>query len=114
MTNATDALRDFDEALAWIRHRMKTVPAGRFLVQYEDVIRAALATPAGSASGEDAKDAARYRWLRMQDWFSGSLCVLRGPKKVLTSGAALGADCPSRERLDAAIDAAMGSANGQG
>ena len=55
----------------------------------------------------DAKDAARYRWLREQDWFSGTLCVLRDPKRVLTSGIGLGADCPSHHRLDAAIDAAM-------
>jgi hypothetical protein len=54
-----------------------------------------------------AKDAARYRWLRQQDWFDGELCVLRDPKKVLTRGIGLGADCPSLDRLDAAIDAAM-------
>jgi hypothetical protein len=56
-------------------------------------------------SARDAQDAARYRWLREQDWFDGALCVLRDPKKVLTSGRGLGADCPSRDRLDAAIDA---------
>ena len=55
----------------------------------------------------DAKDAARYRWLREQDWFNGDLCVLRNPKKVLTRGSGLGADCPSGSRLDAAIDAAI-------
>lgn len=48
--------------------------------------------------------AARYRWLREQDWFEGPLCVLRDPKRVLTQGIGLGADCPSHERLDAAID----------
>lgn len=52
-------------------------------------------------------DANRYRWLRDQDWFDGPLCVLRDPKKTLTSGAGLGADCPSRDRLDSAIDAAL-------
>jgi len=53
-------------------------------------------------------DAMRYRWLRMQDWYSGALCVLRNPKGVLTkTGHTLGADCPSRERLDAAIDEYM-------
>ncbi len=54
------------------------------------------------------KDAARYRWLRMRDWFDGPLCVLRDPQIVLTRASSLGADCPSRDRLDAAIDAAMG------
>jgi hypothetical protein len=53
------------------------------------------------------KDALRYRWLRERDWFSGPLCVLRDPKRVLTRGIGLGADCPSGSRLDAAIDAAM-------
>lgn len=55
----------------------------------------------------DARDAARYRWLRQQDWFDSDLCVLRDPKNVLTKGVGLGADCPSRDRLDAAIDAAL-------
>jgi hypothetical protein len=54
----------------------------------------------------DRRDAERYRWLRMQDWNSSPLCVLRDPKRVLTKGHGLGADCPSRDRLDAAIDAA--------
>lgn len=52
-------------------------------------------------------DADRYQWLRMQDWFDGPLCVLRDPKAALTRGSGLGADCPSRMRLDTAIDAAM-------
>lgn len=52
-------------------------------------------------------DAKRYRWLRMRDWFDGPLCVLRNPKVVLTRGSGLGADCPSRDRLDEAIDAAL-------
>lgn len=52
-------------------------------------------------------DAERYRWLRMRDWFDSELCVLRDPKRVLTEGIGLGADCPSLSRLDAAIDAAL-------
>lgn len=52
-------------------------------------------------------DAERYRWLRMRDWFNSELCVLRDPKRVLTEGIGLGADCPSLSRLDAAIDAAL-------
>lgn len=55
----------------------------------------------------DRKDAMRYRWLRTCDWFGSSLCVLRDPKKVLTTGSGLGADCPSRDRLDQAIDAEL-------
>lgn len=66
--------------------------------------RAALLEPVGEG---DARDAARYRWLREQEWFEGPLCVLRDPKRVLTQGIGLGADCPSRDRLDTAIDAAI-------
>lgn len=62
--------------------------------------------PAGGLA-EEARDAARYRWLREQDWFSSPLCVLRDPKRVLTNGNVIGADCPSRDRLDAAIDAIL-------
>jgi hypothetical protein len=49
------------------------------------------------------EDAARYRWLRRQDWDSGALAVVADPKAAVK----LGHDCPSRERLDDAIDAAM-------
>lgn len=51
-------------------------------------------------------DAERYRWLREQEWFESDLCVLRDPKRVLTKGIGLGADCPSHDRLDTAIDQA--------
>jgi hypothetical protein len=55
---------------------------------------------------EVRKDAERYRYLRGCDWFSSPLCVLSDPKKAVDTRLMLGADCPSRERLDAAIDAA--------
>lgn len=48
------------------------------------------------------KDAERYRWLREQYWNDGALCVVATPKVAVK----LGHDCPSLERLDAAIDAA--------
>lgn len=51
---------------------------------------------------QDALDAARYRWLREQHWYDAQLCVVAGPKQAVK----LGHDCPSGERLDAAIDAA--------
>jgi len=54
-------------------------------------------------------DAERYRWLRDQDWFDGPMCVLCDPKRVLTKGIGIGADCPSRDRLDTAIDKARAS-----
>lgn len=45
-------------------------------------------------------DAERYRWLREQHWNDGQLAVVVNPKESVK----LGYDCPSRERLDAAID----------
>lgn len=52
------------------------------------------------------RDAARYRWLRYQHWSESEMCVVSQPKKAVV----LGYDCPQMERLDAAIDAAMGEA----
>jgi hypothetical protein len=49
------------------------------------------------------KDAERYRWLRIADWWRSPLCTISNPKKQ----AKLGSDCPSGDRLDAQIDAAM-------
>ena len=48
-------------------------------------------------------DAQRYRWLREQQWNTGLLAVVADPKAAIK----LGHDCPSLERLDDAIDAAM-------
>lgn len=53
------------------------------------------------------KDAARYRWLREQHWNEAPpLCVVTRPKQAVR----LGHDCPTLDRLDAAVDAAMGAA----
>jgi hypothetical protein len=48
------------------------------------------------------EDAERYRWLRQQYWNNAPLCVVAQPKQAVK----LGHDCPSLDRLDAAIDAA--------
>ena len=50
------------------------------------------------------RDAERYRWLRSQHWNESDMAVACHPKKSVK----LGFDCPSGERLDHAIDAAMG------
>lgn len=85
-----------------------------FTITLKDALEGAirLSTPVRQETAEpaDEQDAKRYRWLREQDWFSGPLCVLRDPKLVLTRAGGLGADCPSRDRLDAAIDAAISGA----
>ena len=50
-------------------------------------------------------DAEQYRWLRAQHWHDGPMCVVMNPRACVK----LGSDCPSDERLDAAIDAAIKS-----
>lgn len=49
------------------------------------------------------KDAERYRWIRVQQWDASCLAVVASPKKAVK----LGYDCPSGDRLDKQIDAAM-------
>jgi hypothetical protein len=59
--------------------------------------------PAGEEWASVAADAARYRWLRRQNWNDATLCVVMCPSRAVK----LGHDCPAGDRLDAAIDAAM-------
>lgn len=54
------------------------------------------------------RDAERYRWLRKQHWNEGVLCVVMQPKKSVK----LGCDCPSLDRLDGFIDAAIAAQGG--
>lgn len=49
------------------------------------------------------KDSTRYRWLREQQWDRSEICAVMHPKLAVK----LGYDCPSLDRLDAAIDGAM-------
>lgn len=49
------------------------------------------------------RDAARYRWLRRQGWNEAELCAVAWPAQAVK----LGHDCPSLDRLDTAIDAAI-------
>lgn len=46
------------------------------------------------------RDAERYRWLRVQHWTTGNLCVVKHPKKSVK----LGHECPFGSLLDDAID----------
>ena len=45
-------------------------------------------------------DAGRYRKLRAQHWWSGTLAVVRNPKESVR----LGGFCPSHDLLDAEVD----------
>ena len=66
--------------------------------------RAALAAlRAQPDHSELVKNAARYRWLREQHWSDSKFAVVSNPKTAVN----LGSICPSRERLDEAIDAAI-------
>ena len=49
-------------------------------------------------------DALRYRWLRERHWSDSNICCVTYPKTSVE----LGANCPSLDVLDAAIDAARG------
>lgn len=49
------------------------------------------------------KDALRYRWLRAQHWDESTLFVVAAHHSAVR----LGTDCPSDERLDEAVDAAL-------
>ena len=51
--------------------------------------------------------AAKYEWLREQDWFNNTLCVVRYPKDSVKPGS----DCPSRQRLDNFIEQEMKKEN---
>lgn len=59
------------------------------------------ATERMSDAARDAEDAVRYRWLRERHWNESTLFVVAGHHSLVR----LGTDCPSDERLDAAIDA---------
>lgn len=52
------------------------------------------------------RDAERYRWLRAQHWDTSPLAVVVDPKNSVK----LGRDCPSKDRLDEAIDREMARA----
>lgn len=54
-------------------------------------------------------DAERYRFLRIQHWSESEICVVSSPKEAVK----LGYDCPSADRLDAAIDAQIAERNDQ-
>lgn len=74
--------------------------AEALLTKNERALHAELAA-LKAAQDDQARDAARYRKLRWQDWFASPLAVVVNPKDCVKPGS----DCPSRDRLDAMIDA---------
>jgi len=67
----------------------------------KDIDRQALAELCAEYD-EIRRDAERYRALRLMRWRDEWLCV------TYANHVKIGGDCPSGERLDAAIDSAMG------
>jgi post-segregation antitoxin (ccd killing protein) len=63
-------------------------------------IRAALDASVNQRYQQDAK---RYQWLRDQHWSNSDVIVVKNDNNQVT----LGTECPSRERLDELIDAAI-------
>ena len=89
------SIKTYEERLVGLRPLQTYVP--------EHLLRAEIAELRAALERKN-DDAERYRWLRKQDWFDSTLCVLRDPKTVLTRGPQLGADCPSGTRLEAMND----------
>jgi hypothetical protein len=63
-----------------------------------------------TAAELEAKDAERYRWLRMQTWYQSGIAVVSNPKEAVK----IGYDCPSYARLDDIIDAAIAKERNHG
>lgn len=79
-------------------------PVAQYILELE-----AAAARLAVERAEFRRNAERYRWLRGQFWNSDHLCCVANPKKSVV----LGSDCPSGDRLDEAIDAAMLAASQQ-
>lgn len=99
-STADDERKPFE---AWLGRESFTErsDSGKYVSAHVDAMWSAWQARAALSIG-DARDAKRYRWLREQDWAKRGLCVVASSHMVK-----LGADCPTRDRLDAAIDAAL-------
>ena len=75
---------------------MQTTKAARILMRQRDA--------AWADAERNRANAERYEYLRRSHWSDSPLCVVSVPKE----NTILGADLPSGDRLDAAIDAARG------
>jgi hypothetical protein len=69
----------------------------------DDFVPLYAAVPPPAAQSDEARDAARYRWLRQQFWYGTTIACVVNPRAAIK----LGHDCPSLERLDEFIDAAL-------
>lgn len=90
-----DLLKQVMRTLTWGNHDA-SVPWWRIVQSVESRIDIIRLIP-----GQDAKDAARYRWLRAQHWIEGTVSVVSA-KSVIP-----GSECPSYRRLDEWIDRMM-------
>ncbi|MDR3386855.1 MAG: hypothetical protein P4L92_07360 [Rudaea sp.] len=79
---------------------------GSWVLDGKSALASPQPAPMERATTDDARDAARYRWLRQQHWSEAEMFVVAGSK----SRVQLGTDCPSLVRLDEAVDAELGAA----
>jgi hypothetical protein len=96
------------EQLGYLRKGIGTATKDRVWLDAESALStpidlSALARHEEEIVGPWKRDAERYRWLREQFWNESELCLVRYPKDAVK----LGYDCPSLDRLDYAIDAAI-------
>ena len=97
MTDTRDSLQS---VIAEMRRKAKNYGLTATAIELKEF--ADRLTDLQSGAG-DAQDAARYQFLRSNNWNESAIFVVAGSKECVR----LGTDCPSRERLDEAIDNAI-------
>lgn len=107
ITDMCDEIESLRAQLEAARGESKrtTDACAKYEVQLEQKMQEhqdALSEMRGRMEGAE-RDAARYRWLRVQYWDESPIACVASPKRAVKPGQ----DCPSLERLDAAIDAAL-------
>ena len=107
---ARKLLREDERCRVLLEQEHKITLLKTCLFQMQEAAKDLAAQLQGKTGEAEAlrKDAERYRWLRLADWWSSPICAVKDPK----SQAKPGTDCPTRDRLDAAIDAAMAAKGG--
>ena len=98
-TTATDTYKANNDLI----HRLDKILNSQYRDRKRTALTAAKQAQPERAPSDDKLNADRYRWLREQHWNDSKFAVVSNPKTAVN----LGSICPSRELLDAAIDAAI-------
>ncbi len=99
----SDRVRADSEAAPWVIEEIKNLEEQLAIAQADRTKLLDALVVLLDAVKERAEDAKRYRWLRARNWSDSPLSVVRNPKEAVK----LGHECPTGERLDNMIDAAM-------